>query len=151
MFHPYDLSYDVTPNATRKALKYREFSRALAMSLMLNEAVLVKEVVEAIPLANGLLLICLLPYHCELRCYCLVTVLAPIVADQLPLKQVDVFLEFIARQLGFSHHLEFYLCWCSVLLSKYAYSLKQRSSSTFSLFQTLQRNLSRHLNDLGPL
>jgi periodic tryptophan protein 2 len=128
MFHPFDLSHDVTPDTIRKALKDGEFSQALAMSLMLNEAILIEEIVEAIPLAS-----------------------VTMVADQLPLKQVDVFLEFIAKQLGLSRHLEFYLCWCSVLLSKYAHSLKQHSSSISSLFQALQRNLSRHLNDLGPV
>ena len=73
------------------------------------------------------------------------------VTDSLLDQQLDILLRFVASQLESSRHLELYLTWCSVLLNKYTRNLKQRSSTVSTIVQILQRNLSRHLNDLGSL
>ncbi|XP_062509467.1 periodic tryptophan protein 2 homolog [Corticium candelabrum] len=127
-FNPYDLTESVTPDAILEALTAQELNRALTMSLKLNELSVIQHVIEAIPLAN-----------------------IDTVTDSLLDQQLDILLRFVASQLESSRHLELYLTWCSVLLNKYTRNLKQRSSTVSTIVQILQRNLSRHLNDLGSL
>lgn len=53
MFDPFDLSLEVTPKATHEALKNKEFTKALVMSLKLNEPNLVTLVIERVPYSDS--------------------------------------------------------------------------------------------------
>lgn len=49
VFDPFDLTLEVTPKATHEALKNKEFTKALVMSLKLDEPNLVTLVLERVP------------------------------------------------------------------------------------------------------
>lgn len=49
VFDPFDLTLEVTPKAVHEALKSEEFTKALVMSLKLNEPNLVTLVLERVP------------------------------------------------------------------------------------------------------
>ena len=47
------MSSEVTPDSIKEAIKKREYSRALVLSLRLNEYPLVLQALEAIPIVEG--------------------------------------------------------------------------------------------------
>ncbi|EDW01423.1 periodic tryptophan protein 2 homolog [Drosophila grimshawi] len=94
VFDPFDLTLEVTPKAAHEALKTRDFTKALIMSLKLNEPNLVTLVLERVPYRD-----------IELLC----ADLSPDFAQRL--------LQQLARLLQSSPHIEFYLQWCCCLLT----------------------------------
>ena len=69
VFDPYDLSEEVTPDGISQAITEQKYLRALVMSFRLNEAQLIAKAVEAVPLADGTMKLCveMLSVHCILR------------------------------------------------------------------------------------
>ena len=71
VFDPFDLTVDVTVQSVRDAIKGKDFTNALIMSLRLNEPDVIVESIESIPVANSefsnqyLLLLLLLLYSVE--------------------------------------------------------------------------------------
>lgn len=53
VFDPYQLSLEVTPKSVREHLATREYATALLMALKLNEAPLIHECIEQIPMRDG--------------------------------------------------------------------------------------------------
>ncbi|EDW09717.1 periodic tryptophan protein 2 homolog [Drosophila mojavensis] len=94
VFDPFDLTLEVTPKAVHEALKSEEFTKALVMSLKLNEPNLVTLVLERVPYRD-----------IELLC----ADLSPDIAQRL--------LQHLARLLQSSPHIEFYLQWSCCLLN----------------------------------
>lgn len=54
VFDPLNLSLEITPRTIRHNLKLEDFSTALLMALRLNEAQLIEEVIEKIPISEGM-------------------------------------------------------------------------------------------------
>ncbi|XP_060652444.1 periodic tryptophan protein 2 homolog [Drosophila nasuta] len=98
VFDPFDLSLEVTPKAVHESLKRLEYTKALVMSLKLNESNLVTLVLERVPYRD-----------IELLC----ADLSPDFAQRL--------LQHLSRLLQSSPHIEFYLQWCCCLLTKHGY------------------------------
>ncbi|KAH8280515.1 hypothetical protein KR018_009054, partial [Drosophila ironensis] len=96
VFDPFDLSLEVTPKAAHEALKKLEYTKALVMSLKLNEPNLIALVLERVPYRD-----------IELVC----ADLSPEFAQRL--------LQQLARQLQATPHIEFYLQWSCCLLTKH--------------------------------
>ncbi|EDW85819.1 uncharacterized protein Dwil_GK22940 [Drosophila willistoni] len=94
VFDPFDLSLEVTPKATHQALRKMDYSKALVMSLKLNEPNLIALVLERVPYRD-----------IELLC----ADLSPEFAQRL--------MQFLARQLQTTPHLEFYMQWSCCLLT----------------------------------
>lgn len=49
VFDPYDLDMDVTPTSIRQQINKKEWASAILLSFRLNEIMLIREVLEAIP------------------------------------------------------------------------------------------------------
>lgn len=94
VFDPFHLSLEVTPKAIHESVDKQDFSQALIMSLKLNEPHLIYMVLEKIP-RNDIKLIC----------------------STLPETFAPSLLQILARGLQTSTHLEFYLEWCTGLLT----------------------------------
>ncbi|XP_018785089.1 PREDICTED: periodic tryptophan protein 2 homolog [Bactrocera latifrons] len=94
VFDPFHLSLEVTPKAIHESVDKQDFSQALLMSLKLNEPHLIYMVLEKIP-RNDIKLIC----------------------STLPETFAPALLQILARGLQTSRHLEFYLEWCTGLLT----------------------------------
>lgn len=69
----------------------------------------------------------------------------------LPIVYVEKLLPILAERLSQSWHLQFYLQWCSQLLSQYTWSLKDKSSAMMSFITDLQKSVIQKQNDLGKL
>ncbi|XP_055853806.1 periodic tryptophan protein 2 homolog [Episyrphus balteatus] len=96
VFDPFDLSMEVTPKATVQSLKEQEYSKALIMSLKLNEINLITSVIEGIPLSN-----------------------VELVCSSLPNEYAHRTLQAVTGLLRKSPHIEFYLRWVCCLLTQH--------------------------------
>ena len=74
-----------------------------------------------------------------------------LVSQNLPEQYVTKMLNFVASQLDSSPHLEFYLVWSEKLLSLHAAKLKSMSSTQQALLRSLQKSLTRRMQDLAKL
>ena len=52
LFDPFELELNITPDATRSAIKNKEYGKALTMALKLNQVNLTREVIEQTPVEN---------------------------------------------------------------------------------------------------
>ncbi|XP_055594571.1 periodic tryptophan protein 2 homolog [Uranotaenia lowii] len=95
VFDPYQLSVEITPKATRELLKKQDYSGALIMALKLNETNLIHEVIEKVPYVDVELLV-----------------------QSLPDEFAHRTLKFVAKILASSPHVEFYLKWSNLLLTR---------------------------------
>ncbi|XP_055921659.1 periodic tryptophan protein 2 homolog [Eupeodes corollae] len=96
VFDPFDLSIEVTPKATIESLKDKEYSKALIMSLKLNEINLITSVIEGIPISN-----------------------VELVCSTLPNEYAHRTLQAVTGLLRKSPHIEFYLRWACCLLTQH--------------------------------
>ncbi|XP_016987237.1 periodic tryptophan protein 2 homolog [Drosophila rhopaloa] len=96
VFDPFDLSLEVTPKAVHESLKKQNYTKALVMSLKLNEPNLIALVLERVPYKD-----------IELVC-----------AD-LSQEFAQRLLQQLARHLQSTPHIEFYLQWSCCLLTKH--------------------------------
>lgn len=128
MFDPFDLDESITPETIQATRQRHEYSKALLMSLHLNEEKLIHGCVEAVPSEN-----------------------IPLVAEALRDQYLQRLLMFLAKGLEQSPHLEYYLTWTRAVLRAHGTELRQQSSEFLSTFRSLQKALSIHLHDLSKL
>ncbi|XP_053680836.1 periodic tryptophan protein 2 homolog [Anopheles nili] len=126
VFDPYKLSAEVTPRATRDLLqKEHNYGGALMMALKLNETSLMQEVLESVPYSDIELVIGALP-------------------DQFALRT----LQFVAKSIGTSQHIEFYLRWSNLLLTRLGQVDELLDAQTLV---TLHQNINRKYEQLSKI
>nr|XP_040236992.2 periodic tryptophan protein 2 homolog [Anopheles coluzzii] len=126
VFDPFQLSTEVTPRATRNLLhKEQNYGGALLMALKLNETSLIQEVLESVPYRDIELVIGSLPDEFALRT-----------------------LQFVAKNVGTSQHIEFYLRWSNFLLTRMGQVDSLLDSQTLV---TLHQNLNRKYEQLNKI
>ncbi|KFB53827.1 AGAP010693-PA-like protein [Anopheles sinensis] len=126
VFDPYQLSTEVTPKATRQLLRgEKNYGGALLMALKLNEASLIQEVLENVPYEDIELVIESLP-------------------DQFALRT----LQFVAKTVGTSRHIEFYLRWSNLLLTRLGNVDGLLDTQTLV---TLHQNINRKYDQLNKI
>ncbi|EAA07023.4 AGAP010693-PA [Anopheles gambiae str. PEST] len=126
VFDPFQLSTEVTPRATRNLLhKEQNYGGALLMALKLNETSLIQEVLESVPYRDIELVIGSLPDEFALRT-----------------------LQFVAKNVGTSQHIEFYLRWSNFLLTRMGQVDSLLDSQTLV---TLHQNLNRKYEQLNKM
>uniref|UniRef100_A0A182QYW6 Small-subunit processome Utp12 domain-containing protein n=1 Tax=Anopheles farauti TaxID=69004 RepID=A0A182QYW6_9DIPT len=126
VFDPYQLSTEVTPRATRNLLhKERNYGGALLMALKLNETSLIQEVIESVPYTDIELVLGALP-------------------DQYALRT----LQFVAKNVGTSQHIEFYLRWSNLLLTRLGQLDSLLDAQTLV---TLHQNINRKYEQLHKI
>ena len=74
-----------------------------------------------------------------------------LIARSLSAAYVEKMVEFLAIKLEASCHLQFYLTWCSHLLTAHGGYLKEHSASIMSKLRDLQKSIVEKQNDLGSL
>ncbi|DAZ99051.1 TPA: hypothetical protein N0F65_010937, partial [Lagenidium giganteum] len=127
-FDPFDLDEEITPDNIKRTLKRQEFAKALLMSLHLNEEDMIEKCVETVPVAS-------------------IVLVAPSLKDTY----LRRFLQFVAKRLDKSPHLEFYLQWCLAVLNAHGAKLRDESGEFMSTLRALQKSLAHHLNDLSKI
>ncbi|RKP07083.1 WD40 repeat-like protein [Thamnocephalis sphaerospora] len=119
-FDPIELDMDLTPDAVLKAVRRREWLKALAMSIRLNDTPLIQRSYEAVPPSD-----------------------VPLVAASLPVKYLERLLRFIAEELERSRHLHFHLVWSVALLTEHAAYLRDHSGTLQPTMRALRKGLTR--------
>uniref|UniRef100_A0A182KFQ3 Small-subunit processome Utp12 domain-containing protein n=1 Tax=Anopheles christyi TaxID=43041 RepID=A0A182KFQ3_9DIPT len=126
VFDPFQLSTEVTPRATRNLLqKEQNYGAALLMALKLNETSLIQEVLESVPYYDIELVIGSLPDEFALRT-----------------------LQFVAKTVGTSQHIEFYLRWSNLLLTRLGQVDSLLDAQTLV---SLHQNLNRKYEQLNKI
>ncbi|XP_016444575.2 periodic tryptophan protein 2 [Nicotiana tabacum] len=126
IFDPTDLDMDVTPEAVDAALKENQTSRALILSLRLNEDGLIKKCIIGVGPAD-----------------------IPAVASSVPVKYIQRLVEALAYLLENSPHLEFILRWCQELCKIHGHSIQQNSRNLLPSLKSLQKAITRLHQDLA--
>ena len=124
-FDPYDLELDITSDRVRRVADSGNFSEALILAFRLNEADVLKEVFERIPVSN-----------------------AELISSQLPQIYVEKLLAFLAAGLESTRHIELYMRWVQATLLNQGESLKDRSPRIMALLKSLQKNITLRHKDL---
>ncbi|KAK1436824.1 hypothetical protein QVD17_02608 [Tagetes erecta] len=126
IFDPTDLDIDVTPEAIEAALGEDQPSRALILSLRLNEDNLIKKCILAV---------------------------APVdikaVVASIPFKYLNRLIQTFAELLEICPHLEFILRWCQELSKCHGHSIQQNSRNLLPSLKSLQKAITRLHQDLG--
>lgn len=126
IFDPTDLDIDVTPEAVDAALKENQTSRALILSLRLNEDSWIKKCILGVSPAD-----------------------IPAVASSIPVKYIQRLVEALAYLLENCPHMEFILQWCQELCKIHGHSIQQNSRRLLPALKSLEKALTRLHQDLA--
>nr|CAN74744.1 hypothetical protein VITISV_033250 [Vitis vinifera] len=126
IFDPTDLDIDVTPEAVDAALSEGQPSRALILSLRLNEDSLIKKCIFAVSPVD-----------------------IPAVASSVPLRYLQRLIEAFADLLESCPYLEFILRWCQELCKAHGHSIQQNSRNLLPSLKSLQKAMARLHQDLA--
>ncbi|PNX98852.1 periodic tryptophan protein 2 [Trifolium pratense] len=126
IFDPTDLDIDVTPEAVDKALNENQPSRALILSLRLNEDSLIKKCIFAVSPAD-----------------------IPAVVTSIPYRYLQRLIEALASLLEKCPHLEFILRWSQELCKSHANSIQQNSRNLLPSLKSLQKSITSIHQDLA--
>ncbi|XP_022723341.1 periodic tryptophan protein 2 [Durio zibethinus] len=128
IFDPTDLDIDVTPEAIDAALNEDQPSRALILSLRLNEDTLIKKSIFAVSPVD-----------------------IPAVASSVPYRYLQRLIEALADLLERCPHLEFVLRWCQEICKVHGNSIQQNSRNLLPALKSLQKAITRIHQDLADI
>ncbi|KZC03862.1 Periodic tryptophan protein 2 like protein [Dufourea novaeangliae] len=126
VFDPFELEIGITPETVKTTLNETEYTKALLMSLKLNEKLLIKRVIENIPCAN-----------------------IDLIVSSLPDIYVEKVLQFIASELELTRHIHFYLLWIESILT--THGPKINSALQMPILLMLQKNMQKKYDDLSKI
>ncbi|KAK7303555.1 hypothetical protein RJT34_14462 [Clitoria ternatea] len=126
IFDPTDLDIDITPEAVLEALSENQPSRALILSLRLNEDSFIKKCIFALSPED-----------------------LPAVATSIPFKYIPRLIELLADLLETSPHLEFIFRWFQGISKAHGISILQSSRNLGPSLKSLHKPMSgqQHLVD----
>ena len=125
IFDPYELDVDITPTTILAAVKRQEYLKALLMSLRLSQSHVTVQVVEGIPPADIRLVI-----------------------REFPESYLSRFLRFLNSYAEKTPHVEFYLLWCSAVLTRFGRVLKTGRGEYAGQVRNMQKDVMRIKNEL---
>jgi periodic tryptophan protein 2 len=128
IFDPISLTEAITPSSVQSKLSSGDYSTALRMAVHLNEFALVKEVVEATP------------------CKCI-----PHVVRTIGPEQLERLMQFIAKSMADSPHVEFYLEWCLQLLQTHGVLLEKSRGTFMRAFRAMQKSVQTRHDELKTI
>ncbi|CAM8882854.1 unnamed protein product [Rhodiola kirilowii] len=126
IFDPTDLDIDVTPEAVEAALHEGQSSRALILSLRLNEDSIIKKCIFGVNPTD-----------------------IPAVVSSVPFKYLQRLVDAFADLLDSCPHLEFVLRWCQELCKVHGSSIQSNSRSLLPSLKSLQKSITRLHQDLA--
>eukprot|EP00980_Cylindrotheca_fusiformis_P012699 scaffold3103_cov136-Cylindrotheca_fusiformis.AAC.37 len=128
IFDPISLTESVTPDAVVSKLALGEHGLALRMALHLNEFTLVKQVLEETPYES------------------IALVVRGIGPDQL-----ERLLQFIAKIMDKSPHVEFYLQWSVELLQTHGFHMDKHRGSFMRAFRSMHKSVQTRHDELKTI
>ncbi|KAL2926255.1 Periodic tryptophan protein 2 [Bienertia sinuspersici] len=128
VFDPTDLDIDVTPEAVDAALSEDQPSRALILSLRLNEDSLIKKCILAVNPAD-----------------------VPAVASSIPSRYLQRLMEALTELMESCPFLEFVLRWCQEICKVHGHSIQQNSRNLLPALKSLQKAITGLHQDLAEM
>ncbi|KAK0095746.1 hypothetical protein PV326_007504 [Microctonus aethiopoides] len=126
VFDPFELELGITPETIIKTLHDRDYSKALMMSLKLNENDLIRRVIENIP-------------HNDVE----LTII------NMPLIYIERLLKFIGVELEKTRHIHFYLIWVELIFTRHGDKINSALHMTTLL--TLQKSMQQKYDDISKI
>ena len=127
-FDPYDLSIEVTPEATRTALQRGEYARALSMAFRLGEEDLAREACEAVP-----------PGDLEL------------VVPQVARVHLPRLMTLLGSGLESSRRLEFHLLWLTHIFRAHGRYIRDNPDRFGTALRSVLKGTTRQKSAIGRL
>ncbi|KAL8945268.1 MAG: hypothetical protein Q9211_000227 [Gyalolechia sp. 1 TL-2023] len=124
-FDPLDLDTDITRASAKMSLDERQYLRALIMGFRLNESLLLKRILEAIPLTE-----------------------IPRLVKEIPTIYLARLIRLVAQTTDASPHLERNLRWMETLLSRHGPFLKDHMPALSQELRVAQRVIGAIQTDL---
>lgn len=128
IFDPTDLDIDVTPEAVDAALNEDQTSRALILSLRLNEDSLMKKCILSVSPAD-----------------------IPAVASSIPFRYLQRLIEALTELMESCPYLEFILRWCQEICKAHGNSIQQNSRNLLPALKSLQKAVTSFHQDLAEI
>eukprot|EP00483_Globobulimina_turgida_P002597 UN02601 len=128
IFDPIDLDINITPQTIKKEIKLKSYSKALIMSIKLNDKLLIKQVIESVP--NQQISICI---------------------QSLKSKYFETMLYVLSENIPNTQYLEFYLLWCNKLCTIHSKYLKRNFLNFLPYFRLIHKSLSTLYKDISPI
>ncbi|KAI9081565.1 hypothetical protein K1719_036451 [Acacia pycnantha] len=126
IFDPTDLDIDVTPEAIDGALMENQYTRALILSLRLNEDSIIKKCIYAVSPGD-----------------------IPAVASSIPRTYLQRLIDALADLLKNCPHLEFILRWSQELCKAHGNHIQQNCRKLLPSLKSLQKAITRLHQDLA--
>ena len=122
MFDPISLTEAITPATISKKLYSGDFGLALRMAIHLNEVSLVEQVLEHIPYNS-------IPY----------------VVRSIGAEHLERLVQYIAKIMDESPHIEYYLQWALLLLQTHGLHMEKHRGSFMRAFRAMHKSIqTRH-------
>jgi periodic tryptophan protein 2 len=128
IFDPISLTEAITPAAVESKLASRDFGMALRMSVHLNEFGLVRQVLEDIPYAS-----------------------IDHVVRSIGPEHLERLMQFIAKIMDGSPHIEFYLQWCLQLLQTHGLHMDKHRGSFMRAFRAMHKTAQTRQDELKTI
>jgi periodic tryptophan protein 2 len=128
IFDPISLTEAITPGAVESKLASGDHSMALRMAVHLNEFALVKQVLEEIPYAS----------------------ITHVVRSVGP-EHLERLMQFIAKIMEGSPHIEFYLQWCLQLLQTHGLHMDKHRGSFMRAFRAMHKTAQTKHDELKTI
>jgi periodic tryptophan protein 2 len=128
IFDPILLTEAITPSAVEASLASKDYGMALRMAIHLNEFALVKNVLEQTPFKS----------------------ISHVVRSIGP-EQLESILQFVAKIIADSPHIEFYLEWSLQLLQTHAVHLERHRGIFMQAFRSLFKVLCTKHDELKSI
>jgi periodic tryptophan protein 2 len=125
IFDPYELDIDVTPTTILASLKRKEYLKALLMALRLSQSQVTVKVVEGIPSTD-----------------------IQLVIREFPESYLSRLLRFLNSYAEKTPHVEFYLLWCSTVLTRFGRILKTGKGEYAGQLRNMQKDILKIKGDL---
>ena len=118
VFDPFDLDIDITPDSIKSTVADGLYSRALLMSLHLNEKELIVQCIEAPPMET-----------------------LQLVISTLPNTYLQRLLDVLAERLDVSPHIEFYMRWIVNILSYHGAYIQGNYTAFLRTLRALHKSM----------
>ncbi|XP_063909715.1 periodic tryptophan protein 2 homolog [Zophobas morio] len=126
VFDPWDLQIGITPQAVKNCLRDGDNLNALTMAMKLNEAPLIQEVMENIPVKD-----------------------VELIVAALSEQYVHRLLLIVSSALDSSRHLEYYLIWAQNLLTIHGPKIAPQKNMAYLL--ALEKSLHRKYEQISKI
>lgn len=128
IFDPISITEAITPDAVEARLSSGDYGMALRMSVHLNEYALVKQVLENTPYGS----------------------ISHVVRTVGP-EHLEKLMQFVAKSMENSPHIEFYLQWCLQLLQSHGMHMEKHRGAFMRALRAMHKTVQTRHDELKTI